>query len=158
MTDGAADRQVVMTMSERQAQSMGLALELLMRVGIGQFEYIGEIARMGVLSESAPADRPRKEASLETCQQLDAVLTLAKGTLGHPPHGSFGIHHAHVGVDAKNAYELLCVLRQALAIAREQEAPAAARGVAHRGLTARVTGERAPKARVESGAGGPGMS
>lgn len=83
--------------AEANENATAKALDLYVRVGLGQLERLTELLRDGILPMAGlDPTRPRQEASVEVIQRFDALMLEAKRLLGYPAPGSHGIHHPHV--------------------------------------------------------------
>jgi len=125
-----------------QARSVSLWLELLTRIGLGQFEFVEELLRDGTVPVKGESQSPRGEASLEQCDMLKALLNQVKVTLGYSPNGNHGIVHLHNHINATRAYETNKVRQQAVAPATHSSEGTVLRD----GLTVRYTQDPVAKA------------
>lgn len=94
-------------MSDDQIRILTAALDLYVRVGIGQIEEVGHLLSDGDT----------------TCDQNDCITKCCrdiKKILGHPHNGSHGISSENVRTNFKVAYDLECVIRQTTASARNE--------------------------------------
>jgi hypothetical protein len=109
----------LLKLTPEQAQVLVHACDLYSRIGIGQFEEIEQLARMGMLrhrhatADGAPAVT---EAEINRLEQAREALDVAKRHLtGMEPNASFGILNQLVHKDFKVAWELQQVVRHRLA-------------------------------------------
>ena len=138
---------IVLDMCPEQASAVRDALDLYTRIMLGQFDEIGNIARMGMLALHV-REGDKTLPGIDTLDELDAVLKAAKAVMGHPANGSHGIGHKHVHVSGKRAYEALKALDRTLAVRRDPNPEF--KGVNYDGLIVRYTSDPAPEARVET--------
>lgn len=110
----AADARVLLDMSVDQAESVIAMLDLASRIHMGQIEEISSLANQRLLM--ARDDGSDKGVALPhgSVDDLEELMMKAKGILGHPRTGSFGIGARGVSIDAKRGYEVQKVLQKAV--------------------------------------------
>lgn len=141
-----AEPRVQLELTVEQAQAVAQALDVLCRLGIGQFRQIPELVRNGMIPVFAPGGGPRAQADADACNAIDDLAAAIGRELGYPRNGSHGIGHAHVSLTAHRAYEVMKVLQKTLA---EHANPAPEfKGVNYDGLVLRYTQDPAPTAHV----------
>lgn len=122
-----------------QAQAVKAALDLYVRMGLGQFNELAYLARFGEIKH--------KSKDLTSCE-LDEFEDLTKNLsdfMGHEYGSSFGVGSPRVTATAHRCYEAYKVLAQALAVARDPS-PTGFKGVDYDGLTVRYTQDPEPEA------------
>lgn len=125
-----------------QAHAVKAALDLYMRMGLGQFDELAYLVRCREINHA------RKELTqIEICE-FDDLTRKMRDFMGHDGGASFGVGSKRVSVTAHRCYEAYKVLAQALAVARDPS-PTGFKGVDHDGLIVRYTQDPAPTARVE---------
>ena len=125
-----------------QAYAVKAALDLYMRMGLGQFEELAYMVRCHEINHA------RKELTqIEICEFEDLTRKM-RDFMGHDGGASHGVGSKRVSVTAHRCYEAYKVLAQALAVARDPS-PTGFKGVDHDGLIVRYTQDPAPKASVE---------
>lgn len=139
---------VHMMLTLDQAHAVCAALDLYTRIGIGQWEELAHLVRLGEIPVSRPAAEPRAAPDPVICDRVAALVGAIKQELGYPWNGSNGIGHPHVTPSAHRCFEIQKVLAQALAVHRNPHP--AFRGVDYDGLSVRYTQDPAPVARVEA--------
>ncbi|HHF0555256.1 hypothetical protein ACXHQ0_16240 [Vibrio antiquarius] len=133
-------KQITLTMTEEQAESALKAFELLMRLSMGQIEYLTEMAREGALVKRMD-DGKSQDLSVDEVDDINEGLMMIKRIMGHHETSNFGIRNENVPVDGKRAYELWKVIGQSLTISRGT----AISGVRGEGLRESLTNEPIPK-------------
>lgn len=106
-------------LSENQVATITAALELHMRIGLGQLEYLIEFAKIGgvtLMDGTAPSSATFNVAEGQV-EQVKALLT------GYRHGASKGISHPHTPLASKRAYELYKVLRFELDRAADKLSP-----------------------------------
>lgn len=140
---------VHLTVTTEQAAALVSALDLFVRMGLGQLEEVASLVRFGVIAPRLAEGAPRGQASAEACERIEALAHAMKAELGHPRNSSFGIGHPHVPLEGARAYEVMKVVERALAVHRDPEPKF--RGVNYDGLLVRYTADPAPEAEVTAG-------
>jgi hypothetical protein len=88
-----------LTITEKHAEIIADALDLYVRIGLGQFEKIVRVY-------------DRKYAlSPEVKQRMVEQIQAAKVLAGHTPHGSYGLLSPEVSDRFRVAYDILQVVR-----------------------------------------------
>lgn len=108
----------LLKLTRAQAQTLVNACDLYSRIGIGQFEEIDQLARMGMLNHrNDPATgAPAREAEWGRLEQAREALNAAKRHItGMESNASYGIHNPLVHKDFKVAWDLQQVVRHRLA-------------------------------------------
>jgi hypothetical protein len=140
---------VHLTLTIEQAQAVVQACDLYTRIGLGQFEEVARLLRMGYI-------KPERDTSSDTFSAMgvmvDRSMRDAKEVIGHPRNGSFGIGHKRVSITAHRAFEVEKVLDQALSMHRDPNPRF--RGVNYDGLSPslRYTSDPVPVAEVKEAA------
>lgn len=136
---------MMLEMSLEQGAAACEALDFFARISVGQIEVLEELLRHGQVQARVAGDsaggRVLTDAEVDEAGRLCAGI---KRLLGFERGASFGIGNRAVSMDAHRSYEVLCVLRQALA---EEKRPGGG-SVWHDGLRLRYTSDEAPKATV----------
>ncbi len=130
-------KQITLTMTEDQAEASLKACELLMRLSMGQFEHIADLAREGVLVKRNE-DGSAQEISLDEVDEIQDGLMSIKKILGHNESSSFGIRNEGVPLEGKRAYEMWKALQNALSASHGYPQPLS--------MKESITGEPEPKA------------
>lgn len=135
---------VTLTMTLEQAEAACKGLDLLARISMGQMNIVAELARFGAL-RARDGERPEgRDLSLDELDRVEQLCEAIKREMGLSRGESFGIGSRAVSTDAHRAYEVLCVLRQAVA----HERSPGRQSVWHDGLRLRYTQDPAPSAVV----------
>jgi hypothetical protein len=116
---------IQITVTEKQAQVILAALDIYSRLGMGQWERLDEFLRekfwhriqgytfIGMSNVETPvADLIRS--------RLDEIKKLV---WDHPPNGSYSIFNDQVPVHCREAYDIIQVLRKAIAEHRARHNP-----------------------------------
>ncbi len=143
-----SEPKVLIETTVEQAQAIAQALDLYMRICLGQFEAVAHLVREGMVPLARPAGEPAQMADIDTCDTVAALMDTAKRVLGHPSSGSNGIGHPHVATSGHRAYEVMKVLEKTLA--EHRDPTPAFRGVHYDGLTVRYTQDPTPVATVRT--------
>lgn len=112
---------VTITCSVEQAQAIAEALEVYMRLGIGQMGIVAELVRDGTIPMAAPSNEPRREAPLAICNEITALMATVKSKLGHSYGASNPISHRHTALPVSRAYQVMKHIRHALVWHRKPE-------------------------------------
>ena len=137
---------VVIEVTEGQADAISKALDLYVRIGIGQFDEVAQLVAFGLVPVRNTSDVPRQIASPEQCEQLRNLMDAAKQVLGFSRGASHGIGHRDNDISVSRAYEVGKVLDKALAEHRNPTPEF--RSVNYDGLGPRYTNDPAPNAQV----------
>lgn len=143
------DKRITLTVTLDQARAMESALDLMTRVGIGQFAAIAELVRMDVvpvfrMNGSRTAHHERQAATPEACDAIESLLDQAKEVLGYPRNASHGVGHPDNHVSVHRSYEVMKVLQKVL-----HEASAGWEGSTRgEGLLVRYTDDPEPEAEL----------
>lgn len=141
-----SEPRVQLDISVEQAQAVAQALDLLTRLGIGQFRQLTELVRNGTIPVFNDAGNPRALADAGACDAVEDLVAGIGQVLGYPRNGSHGVGHAHVALVAHRAYEVSKVLEKALA--EHRDPTPGFKGVNYDGLVLRYTQDPEPVARV----------
>lgn len=125
-----------------QAYAVKAALDLYMRMGLGQFDELAHLVRCDELKHR------NKDMTDEVAEEFRSLTNELRTLMGHEHGASFGVGSKRVSITAHRCYEAYKVLAQALAVARDPS-PTGFKGVDHDGLIVRYTQDPAPKASVE---------
>ena len=142
-------KQLNVALTPEQGHAVSTALDLFVRVGIGQLEEIAHLIRLGTIPLARASESPRTVAPGEVCEEVARLMNQVKTLLGYPANGSNGIGHDHVALQAHQAYEVKKVIDRALALDRNPEP--AFPTVNYDGLLVRYTQDPAPCAEVRAG-------
>ncbi|MBU2792719.1 hypothetical protein HAQ01_04690 [Acidithiobacillus thiooxidans] len=142
-----ADPKVHLTLTIPQARAMVAALDIFMRLGLGQVSMVAEMVADGSISI--------KVGSLEIPESdvIHNVAVLCNGIrreLGFQPGESYGVGNRAVSDKAHRAYEIEKVIKKALAM-HDNPNPTF-RGVDYDGLSIRYTDDPAPECVIAEGA------
>lgn len=132
-------------MTKEQGQAVAAALDLAVRIGLGQFEEIANLMMSGVVraTERVPTDETDEFIAVRA--RLEAMMLKGKAVLGHPSNGSYGIGSERLHVNTLRAYETMKVLDKALFSLRP-DAATAFKGPNSDGLVVRYTSDPEPVA------------
>ena len=122
--DAAAPAVVLSIPTHAQARIINDALDLYVRMGLGQLEELEHLARFDAIPfgpQGATKDQ------MDALSDLREKLKQAKSGLGYDPGGHWSISSPQVPLSAKRAYLLLKVFAKALAEARDHVAQAYAK-------------------------------
>ena len=138
-------KKVLVEMTVEQAEASCKALDFMTRIYLGQINVLDELFRYeGVKARDTSTDSGGRNLSLDELERVGALCDEIKRTLGFERGASFSIGSRAVNSNAHRAYEVLCVLRQAVA----QEKTPNGSSVWHDGLRMRYTQDVAPIATV----------
>lgn len=140
---------VRMEITEGQALAISKALDLYVRVGIGQLNEVAQLVAFGHVPIFNAGGAPRKVASAEQCDQIRELMDTAKQVLGFSRGGSHGIGHPDNDISVSRSYEIYKVLEKTLAEHRDPSPQF--RGVRYDGLGPRYTNDPAPYAEIVVG-------
>lgn len=138
---------VTVQMNIEQAAAVSKALDVYVRLGIGQLDIVKEMVNQGYIPLRAENGDPRQVATFDQVDRFTEVMDSAKSILGYPRSGSNGIGHSHVAKEVHRSYEVAKVMDRAIATYRDPNPKF--RGVNYDGLIVRYTTDPAPKAFVE---------
>lgn len=94
-------------MNDDQIRILTAALDLYVRIGIGQIEEVSSLLSDGNITLDQ-SDRISKH-----CKDIKKIL-------GHQNNGSYGISNERVETKFKVAYDLECIIRQTTARAKNE--------------------------------------
>lgn len=142
-----ANPKVHLTLTIPQARAMVEALDIYMRLGLGQVHMVAEMVADGSI--------PIKAGSLQIPESevIHNVTALCKGIrqeLGFQPGESYGVGNRAVSDKAHRAYEIEKVVKKALAM--HDDPNPTFRGVNYDGLSIRYIDDPAPECVVIEGA------
>jgi len=140
---------VTLSMTVDQAAAVKAALDLFVRLGIGQLEEVADLVRGGFIPMAnvyGLHNGVRDTASVAVCDAVHEQMLRVKDLLGYQRNGSHGVGHPANHICAMRAYEVEKVLSKAIADHRAPNPPF--RGVDHDGLRVRYTSDPAPEASV----------
>lgn len=141
------DEDVVLRMSPAHAYALTRILDLGVRMHMGQFEMLSELAREQTIKGRATfASSDPVPLDLDQVDRVDDLLTDLKALFGHPKTGNFGIGAQGVSDEAKRSYETLKALQQGL---HRRFTPDARHSVWADGVSVRYASGEAPAATVE---------
>ena len=140
---------VKMEISIGQAEAITAALDVYVRLCIGQLSEVSQMVRFGIIPMatthwSHTGTKERIVAPEEVCDRVDALMMQVKEVLGYPSNGNNGIGHPDIHESGRRAYEIEKVLKKALAENRNPNP--AFKGVDYDGLGPRYTKDPAPVA------------
>jgi hypothetical protein len=139
---------VSIVLEPEQAKAVEKALDVYLRLCIGQFDILTELVRDGIIPDggfrgvSSGKIGPRNPASRETCLDFADHIKSLKSLMGYPSNGSNGIGHPHIHDSARRCYEIVKVLTRSLAIQRDPNPKFC--GVNYDGLILRLTSDPEP--------------
>lgn len=133
-----------------QARAVRDALEIYMRLTIGQIDVVTDMVRDGTIPLGGRNGRgERALAELEQIRQIEALAKQIKSELGYTSGGSNGVGNPHVHPSGHRAYEAMKALAKVIAV--ETNPNPGFRGVDYDGLTVRYTQDPAPTATAGQG-------
>lgn len=135
---------MLIEVTKEQAEALKAATELYLRVGIGQLNYVSELARMDLINVAE--FKREKGLSIEEMRDLDHLMDQAKRILGYSPGASAGIGNRGNHITVLRSHEINKVLSKALANLRNPNPEF--RGVDYDGLSLRYTDDPAPRIEV----------
>lgn len=140
------DPKVRITLTVPQARAMAEALELYMRLGLGQVHMVSEMVANGSIPIKAGSLTPE----MDTIHHVTAICNEIRRELGFLPGESYGVGNRAVSDKAHRAYEIEKVVKKALAM--HDDPNPAFRGVDYDGLTVRYMDDPAPVCVIGEGA------
>jgi hypothetical protein len=102
--------------NEDHAKIILNALDLYSRVIMMQFEHVANVVRWTTIDVE-------KEEWNDKLTQLTDIMTYAKTVLGHPENGSYGIRSPEISDQARQAYDILQVIRHVRSWAMKNKDP-----------------------------------
>lgn len=131
---------IVLELTEQQASSLSLVMEVHTLIGIGNINGLSDlIAKQVIKKKEGDSSRP---LSYDECEVIDDKLLEIRSILGHSSSSSFGIGSKEVSESVKSTYEIKKVIDKALV-----ELTGRGHGTTlNDGLTVRYTNQDAPKA------------
>lgn len=143
---------VTLTLTPDQAHAVSEALDVYMRLCLGQLNIVAEMVSDERIPLRNASCIDREVASFEVCDQVRADIDRVKSALGFSIGASLGVGHPHVHVTGTRSYEVMKVLDKVLANHRNPNPEF--RGVDYDGLTVRYTSDPMPEVAIRH-AGGP---
>lgn len=145
MEEKTSDIRFTLEINVNQASAIVDALELYVRLGLGQVEYLAELARFhqflpAFSYDENGANHKKIVPTDEQLQQVESLCTSLRQVLGYPRGASHGIGSRAVSLSVHRCYEAERVLRKALAEVRQIDPVF----VDHDGLIVRYTEDPAP--------------
>ena len=122
-----------------QAYAVKAALDLYMRMGLGQFDELAHLVRCNEFKHTT------QELTADQMDEFSALTQKLRDFMGHEYGASFGVGNKRVSITAHRCYETYKALAQTLAMARDPS-PTGLKGVDYDGLTVRYTQDPAPTA------------
>ncbi|MHB1630666.1 hypothetical protein [Acidithiobacillus sp.] len=142
-----ADPKVHLTLTIPQARAMAEALEIYMRLGLGQVNMVAEMVADGSIPIKAGSLQiPEMDAIHKAHRAYENVTTLCheiRRELGFQSGESYGVGNRAVSDKAHRAYEIEKVVKKALAM--HDDPNPIFRGVNYDGLSIRYTDDPAPE-------------
>ena len=130
---------VHLTLTIPQARAVAEALEIYMRLGLGQVHMVAEMVADGSIPIKAGS---RDKPEMDAIHNVAALCNEIGRELGFQPGESYGVGNRVVSDKAHRAYEIEKVVKKALAM---HDGPNQTfRGVDHDGLTVRYMDDPAP--------------
>lgn len=116
---------ITLSLSPAHADAVRRALDVYIRLGLGQLEAVGHLVRDEVIPVCGDHTQHRRAATAEACDRVDALLRDAKQVLGFRAAASLSIHHPHVAAVCTAAYAALQQLDPLIAAIRSASSGAA---------------------------------
>lgn len=138
-------KKIRLEMTREQGEAISAALDLAVRIGLGQFEEIASLMTGGIVKATESVSTDNVCDFVRVRDQVLEGLNFAKTTLGHPINGSYGIGSDRLDIRTLRAYEVSKVLDQALHNMRP-DADTAFKGPKSDGLVVRYTQDPVPTA------------
>ena len=140
-----AEPKVHITITIPQARAMVAALDIYMRLGLGQVQMISEMVADG----SIPIKSGLDQSEMDVIHSVAALCNEIRRELGFLPGESYGVGNRDVSDEAHRAYEMEKVIQKVLAL--HDDPTPTFRGVHYDGLTVRYTGDPVPECVIEEG-------
>jgi hypothetical protein len=136
---------VHLTMTIPQARAMAEALEITMRLGLGQVNMVAEMVADGSIPIKTAACKAgsMKIPEMEVIHNVTALCNEVRRELGFQSGESYSVGNRAVSDKAHRAYEIEKVVKKALAL-HDNPNPIF-RGVNYDGLSIRYTDDPAPE-------------
>ena len=148
-----AEPKVHITITIPQARAMVAALDIYMRLGLGQVQVVSEMVADETIPIKAgsrlPWVTPKGEME-DAVHHVTAWCHEIRRALGFLPGESYGVGNRAVSDEAHRAYEMEKVIQKVLAL--HDDPTPTFRGVHYDGLTVRYTGDPMPECVIEKGA------
>ncbi len=141
-----ADTKVHITITIPQARAMADALEMYMRLGLGQVHMVAEMVADGSIPIKAGS---LKIPEMDVIHDVAALCNEIRRELGFQSGESYGVGNRAVSDKAHRAYEIEKVIKKALAL-HDNPNPTF-RGVDYDGLSLRYTDDPLPACVIEEG-------
>ena len=141
-----AEPKVHITITIPQARAMVAALDIYMRLGLGQVQMISEMVADG----SIPIKSGLDQSEMDVIHNVAALCNEIRRELGFLPGESYGVGNRAVSVEAHRAYEMEKVIQKVLVL--HDDPTPTFRGVHYDGLTVRYTGDPVPECVIKKGA------
>lgn len=138
---------VTLTLTPDQAHAVSTALDVYMRLCLGQLHIVGEMIRDERIPLFNLSVMDRQRASLEVCDEIDFNLNNVKRALGYQGGRSLGVGHPHLHQTGIRSYEVMKAMDKVLAEHRNPNP--VFRGVNYDGLTVRFTTDPAPVVTIQ---------
>ena len=136
-----------LTLTIPQARAMVDALDVYMRLGLGQVHMVSEMVADGTIPIKAAGS---DQSEMDVIHNVTAQCNEIRRKLGFLPGESYGVGNRAVSDKAHRAYEMEKVIQKVLAL---HDDPALTfRGVHYDGLTVRYTDDPVPECVIEEGA------
>lgn len=142
-----ADPKVHITLTIPQARAMAEALEIYMRLGLGQVHMVAEMVADGSIPIKAGSV---KIPEMDAIHNVAALCNEIRQELGFQPGESYGVGNREVSDKAHRAYEIEKVVKKTLAM--HDDPNPTFRGVDYDGLSIRYTDDPAPECVIVEGA------
>jgi hypothetical protein len=142
---------VALTLNTAQASAVSEALDIYMRLCLGQLHVVGEMIRDERIPMHNASCVDRQPAPLDVLEGIDFSINQVKRSLGYGGGCSLNVGHPHLHKTGIRSYEVMKVLDKVLAEHREPNP--SFRGVSYDGLTVRYTSDPAPEAKLLSHSG-----
>lgn len=116
---------IALSLSPLHADAVRRALDVYIRLGLGQLEAVGHLVRDEFIPACGDHTQHRRAATVEACDHVDALLRDAKQVLGFSAAASLSIHHPHAAALCTAAYAALQQLDPLIAVATSAPSGAA---------------------------------
>jgi hypothetical protein len=139
----APDAVVHLELTVPQAQALVSALDVYMRLGLGQIYRVAELVSDGFIPiKATKTKKSDSETEIATVQSVTALCNEIRRELGFSSGESYSVSNVAVSERARRAYEIEKVVKKTLAMHTNVEP--AFRDVDYDGLIVRYTDDPAP--------------
>lgn len=132
-------------MTYEQAAAVKVALDVYARLCLGQLNVVKDMIAFEVIPVcNYDKTDDRQVADISQISTAEELLNQVKVSMGYPLNGSLGIHHDHVHISGKRAWEVMRAIAKPIAVKTNPRPEF--KGVDFQGLLVRCTPDPAPVA------------